>query len=133
LNRSNLDKGMTTENKTRIIPPKRLGEIAKAKYFEIVKSLPPLDQSQLDMAAMLAEAHETYIQATAELDAHCAETGSLCCPGSTGQTQIHPAFKIQTQATNNYLNIAKALRLSIAKDSDKAPETNELNSILGVE
>lgn len=121
--------------KTRIIPPKWLGKVAQEKYSTLIKSLPKLDQTQLDMVAMMAEAHETYLQAAEELSKHCQETGSLCTQGSAGQSTPHPAFKIQTQATANYLKIAQQLRISLSKavDQPQPVVSDELDSILGLE
>lgn len=117
-------------SKSRVIPPKVLGKKAREKYASIVKSLPPLDVNQLDLATMLADAYETWLQVTEELAEYVDKTGSLIVQGSTGQPKEHPLLKVQDQQRKAYIDVFRQLRLSLAGE-ENVPDSDRLDDILG--
>lgn len=104
-------------------PPDWLSDNAKAYYTRLSKKLPKLEVHQQDLLALMADNWETYQSARSEVENYAATAKSFTVVGSTGNPVPHPAFKVQKQALDHYITLARQLRLSL--DEVKTPEAKK--------
>jgi phage terminase small subunit len=114
---------------TKTFAPAWLGPLAKKKYQSLVKGMPSITEQQKDLVAMLSNEWETYLSAQQELQKHVDASGSMSVPGSAGQLQPHPSFKVSQAALAAYIKLSQQLRLSLgSKEVEAAPD--ELDDLL---